>query len=308
MADERSPATDDAPETARLRLELARREQELSRLSQELDETNRGVVALYSELDEKAHSLRRANELKSRFLSNMSHEFRTPLSSIINLAHLLLERADGELTPEQERQVIYIRRAADSLMEMVNDLLDLARIEAGKIPVRKSRFGVDELFSALRGMFRPLLKSDAVALTFEAAPDLPALDTDEGKLSQILRNLISNALKFTERGEVRVSAAHGDPGEIVFRVRDTGVGIAPGDLQRIFDEFSQVDAPIQRRHKGTGLGLPLSRRLAEILGGALLVESAVGEGSCFTARLPAAYPGGAEAGDDGSLLKPADPR
>ena len=164
------------------------------------------MVALYAELDERADHLRRADELKSKFLSHMSHEFRTPLNSILALSRLLLDRSDGELTEEQETQVRFIRKAAQNLTELVDDLLDLAKVEAGKTVVVASEFTVSSLFGALRGMLRPLLVGDAVALVFEESADLPPLDTDEGKVSQILRNFISNALKFTERGEVRVWA------------------------------------------------------------------------------------------------------
>ena len=172
-----------------------------------MEDTNRGVVALYAELDERAEQLRRASELKSRFLSNMSHEFRTPLNSILALSRLLMDRTDGPLTVEQERQVTYIRRSAESLTELVNDLLDLAKVEAGKLEIRPSYFTIGELFGALRGVMKPLQQNDAVDLIFEDVTDCPPLFTDEAKLAQILRNLISNALKFTERGEVRVAAA-----------------------------------------------------------------------------------------------------
>src|SRR5262249_20502651 len=193
--------------------ELQKRQTELRQLNRELEDTNRGVVALYAELDEKADYLRRASEMKSRFLSNMSHEFRTPLNSIQSLARLLLDRSDGDLMPEQEKQVSYIRKAAEDLTELVNDLLDLAKVEAGKVIVRPTEFEAGPLFGALRGMLRPLLTHNAsVALVFEEPVGVPTLNTDESKVSQILRNFISNALKFTERGEVRVSAVPGPDG------------------------------------------------------------------------------------------------
>ena len=184
--------------------ELGRRQDELVALNRELEDTNRGVVALYAELDERADHLRRADELKTRFLSNMSHEFRTPVNSIQALARMLLDRTDGDLTTEQERQVRFIAKAAEGLSELVNDLLDLAKVEAGKTVVQPTHFEVGNLLSALRGMLRPLLVSEAVNLVFEEPDDVPGLFTDEAKVSQILRNLVSNALKFTERGEVRV--------------------------------------------------------------------------------------------------------
>lgn len=267
--------------------ELRARQDELQRLNRELEDTNRGIVALYSELDQRAEQLRVASELKSRFLSYVSHEFRTPLNSIMGLSRLLLDRLDGPLTGEQERQVIYIRQSAESLTELVNDLLDLAKVEAGRVEVRIAPFAVADLFAALRGALKPLLGNRAVELTMDVPADFPRLETDEGKLAQILRNLISNALKYTDEGSVRVDALH-EPrrGRIVFRVADTGIGIAPEDLPKIFEEFGQVDGPLQRRQKGTGLGLPLSRKLAELLGGAIEVESTPGRGSVFRLVLP----------------------
>ncbi len=270
--------------------EVTRQKEELTTLNRELEDTNRGVVALYAELDEKADHLRRADELKSKFLSNMSHEFRTPVNSIQALAWMLLERADGPLTAEQERQVSFIRRASDDLSELVNDLLDLAKVEAGKSVVRPSLFEVSNLFGALRGMLRPLLVTSSVSLVFDEPEGIPPLHTDEGKLSQILRNFVSNALKFTERGEVRVSARlAGLGGSIAFDVQDTGIGIAPEDQERVFLEFTQIESAIQRRVRGTGLGLPLCRKLAELLGGTVSVRSTPGAGSTFTAEIPIVY-------------------
>ncbi|MXP63503.1 response regulator [Roseomonas sp. M0104] len=270
--------------------ELRQRQEEMVRLNAELEDTNRGVVALHAELDERAEALRLASELKSRFLSNMSHEFRTPLNSILALSRLLLERADGPLTSEQEKQVQLMRRSAENLLEMVDDLLDLAKVEAGKATLRPAIFSVAELLGGLRASLRPLQPNGAVELVFEDAGGLPPLQADEGKVAQILRNFVSNALKFTRAGTVRVSAAlQGET--MVFAVADTGIGIAPEDIERIFDEFSQVESAQlsgggKMRHKGTGLGLPLSRRLAELLGGRVTVESRPGEGSVFRLHLP----------------------
>src|SRR5262245_62783 len=277
-------------ELLRLLDELRRRQDDLERLNRELEDTNLGVIALYSELDDKASALRRADDMKSRFLSNMSHEFRTPLNSIMALTQLLLSRSDGDLTEEQEKQVSFIRKGAAALLEMVGDLLDLAKIEAGKVEVHPADFTVENLFSALRGVFRPMLANKAVDLIFEEPGGIPALRTDEGKVTQIVRNFISNALKFTERGEVRVRvalAAEGD--DVTFYVSDTGIGIAAADQTRIFEEFTQVENPLQRHAKGTGLGLPLCRRLARLLGGDVAVESEVGLGSTFSATIPVCY-------------------
>jgi signal transduction histidine kinase len=270
--------------------ELRQRQEELVKLNQELEDTNRGVVALYAELNDKAESLRRVSELKTSFLSNMSHEFRTPLTIILSLSEILLHRLDGELSAEQEKQITLIHKSAESLTEMVNDSLDLAKVEAGKEIVRVAEFSVEDLFSALRGMMRPLLgKNSAVSLIFEAPIELPILTTDEGKISQILRNFISNALKFTEVGEVRVAAKIGDSGTITFSVADTGIGIIPEDQTRIFEEFVQVENSLQKRFKGTGLGLSLCKKLAELLGGNVEVKSYPGSGSTFFVKLPIVY-------------------
>jgi signal transduction histidine kinase/CheY-like chemotaxis protein len=269
--------------------EIRTRQTELTRLNRELEDTNRGVVALYAELDEKADHLRRADDLKSRFLSNMSHEFRSPLNSILALSGLLLDRSDGDLTAEQDQQVGYVKRAAQDLLELVNDLLDLAKVEAGKVEAKPVDFEVANLFAALRGMLRPLLLNQAVDLVFADVMDIPHVFSDEGKISQILRNFISNALKFTERGEIRVSASLTGPDEITFVVSDTGIGIAPENIELIFQDFAQVDHPIQRRVKGTGLGLPLSKKLATLLNGDVGVTSRLGHGSEFTLRIPLRY-------------------
>ncbi|HXE63335.1 MAG TPA: ATP-binding protein [Bryobacteraceae bacterium] len=269
--------------------EIRTRQTELTRLNRELEDTNRGVVALYAELDEKADHLRRADELKSKFLSNMSHEFRSPLNSILALSGLLLNRSDGDLNNPQQQQVAYIRKAAQDLLDLVNDLLDLAKMEAGKVEVKPLEFEVEYLFAALRGMLRPLLVNQSMDLIFDDASNIPTIYSDEGKVSQVLRNFISNALKFTESGEIRVSAALVPESEVCFRVSDTGIGIAPENLDLIFQDFSQVDHPIQKRVKGTGLGLPLSKKLAEMLGGSVGVQSELGRGSEFTLRIPVRY-------------------
>ncbi|HET7528589.1 MAG TPA: ATP-binding protein [Burkholderiaceae bacterium] len=267
---------------------LHERQAEAARLNRELEDTNRGVVALYSELEQKAEQLRSASDMKSRFLSNMSHEFRTPLNSILALARLLIDGIDGPLNPEQARQVEYIRRATQGLLDMVNDLLDLAKVEAGKIDVRPAPLRVGDLFASLRGSLKPLQVNPAVELTFVEAPELPELLADEQKVAQILRNLISNALKFTERGHVRVSARH-DPQHqrIVFAVEDSGIGIEAQALATIFEEFTQVPGALQRG--GTGLGLPLSRRLAQLMGGDVTVLSEPRVGSTFELFLPVCF-------------------
>lgn len=266
--------------------QLREQQQTLAAVNRELADTNRGVLALYAELDQRALDLSRISDLKTSFIANLSHEFRTPLNSIASLSRLLLSRADGDLGAEQEKQVTYIQRSAADLSDLVDDLLDLAKVEAGKVDVKPKQFTLQDLFGALRGMLRPLLIGNRLELSFESNQDIPPLYTDEGKISQILRNLISNALKFTQCGHIRVAAEAESGGWVVFRVSDTGIGIEARDKEKIFDEFAQIEGDIQSRVKGTGLGLPLSRRLAELLGGTLDVESEPGVGSTFVARLP----------------------
>jgi len=268
-------------------LELEVRRLELERLNVELAETNRGVVALYAELEERATALRRADAVKSQFLSYVSHEFRTPVNSVMALTHLLLNRTDGELTSEQEKQVVYIRKAVEGLAEMVNDLLDLAKVESGKTEIRTSVVEVSQVLGAVRVLMRPLATNDDVTVIFEEPPAGLLMETDEAKIGQVLRNLVSNALKFTEKGQVRVRVSSDPDSDLIsFFVEDTGIGIAPEHLGVIFEEFSQIQHTIQKRVKGTGLGLPLSRKLAELLGGTLEVSSQQGVGSTFVLTLP----------------------
>lgn len=263
-------------------------QRETTALREELDETNQGVLALYAELDTQAEELRQASDLKSRFLSYMSHEFRTPLGSILSINSLLADELDGPLSPEQHKQVAFVSTAARELSDMVDDLLDLAKIEAGRISISPAWFDMFDLFSALRGMFRPIVDASAVDLIFEEPRGLPRLYTDDKKLGQILRNFISNSLKFTTRGEVRVSARMEGEDRIRFAVSDTGIGIAPELHDTLFEDFSQVDSPLQKRLRGTGLGLSLCKRFAALLGGEVGVESTPGVGSTFFVIIPLA--------------------
>jgi CheY-like chemotaxis protein len=209
--------------------------------------------------------------------------------------------------------VSLIEGSAHELLSLVNDLLDLAKVEAGKIDVRPTNFRVADLFGALRGMLRPLLVSEHVRLNFDEVDEGLTLLTDEAKVSQILRNFISNALKFTEAGEVRIgmkvdSGGDGEEPQAVFFVRDTGIGIAEENRERIFEEFSQIDNVIQRRVKGTGLGLPLTRKLSRLLGGVVGVDTALGRGSTFWLRIPMTYRAPAAAPEPRPVAQPLDPR
>ena len=279
------PSSNNSAEQADLVIRL---QAENQALRAELEDTNQGVLALYAELDSQAEQLRQASDLKSRFLSYMSHEFRTPLGSILSITSLLADEVDGPLSKEQQLQVAFINTATRELGDMVDDLLDLAKIEAGRITISPAWFDMLDLFAALRGMFRPIVDTGAVDLIFEEPQGLPKMYTDDKKLAQILRNFISNALKFTTRGEVRVSAQLLGSDQVRFAVSDTGIGIAPELLGGLFEDFAQVDSPLQKRLRGTGLGLSLCKRFAALLGGQVGVESRPGSGSCFFVILPVA--------------------
>ena len=290
------------------RAEAERGRLEAERLNRQLDETNRGILALYVELDEKTDSLRRTSEVKSRVVSNVSHEFRTPLNSILGLVRLLLARADGPLNAEQEKQLGFVLRSATELSELITDLLDLSQIEAGKVRLHSTTFTVAELFAALRGMSRPLKTREQVTLLFDGELEhLPSMKTDNGKISQILRNLLSNAIKFTAKGEIRIGARV-EGANMCFTVADTGVGIDTKDHDRVFEEFTQLENPLQQETKGTGLGLSLSRKLAELLGGILTVDSTLGVGSTFQLTVPIVHPEVKEMDDlsqRGRAIKPS---
>lgn len=274
-----------------LRAQAAQRQSEIAILEQELAETNKGVLALYAELDENAAQLREAADLKSRFLSYMSHEFRTPLASITSIADILIGGMDGPLTPEQFRQLQFVRGSVRELTEMVDDLLDLAKVDAGRISISPEWFEMVDLFSALRGMFKPIISTSAVSLIFEETNAIPKIFTDDKKLSQILRNFISNALKFTVEGEVRVAACLVEAGMVEFSVSDTGIGISAEHVPSLFSDFVQIDARIQKRLRGTGLGLSLAKKFAELLGGSVAVTSELGKGSRFSVQIPTHYSG-----------------
>jgi signal transduction histidine kinase len=270
---------------------LRERDADIAALRSELEETNRGVVALYAELDDQAAQLKEALDLKSRFLSYMSHEFRTPLASVYSLSGILLRGMDGPLSGEQTRQLEFIRSSVRELTDMVDDLLDLAKVDAGRVSVSPEWFEMVDLFAALRGMFKPIIANSTVSLIFAEPETAPRIYSDDRRLSQILRNFISNALKFTHEGEVRVSARAVGDTQIEFAVTDTGIGIEPEHLPNLFVDFVQINTSMQRRLRGSGLGLSLSRKLAELLGGRVGAESTLGVGSRFWVVIPLTYDG-----------------
>ena len=263
-----------------------------SELSGELEETNRGVVALYAELDEKTEQLREASESKTRFWSNVSHELRTPINSVIGLSRLMLDPGSEPLTAEQHRQVSLLGTAGNVLLTLVDELLDLAKAEAGRLEPEPAPVDVGALLVQLRGIMGAAAPATGVELRFPdpaslAADGLQVLVADEVMLTRILRNLLSNSLKFTHTGEVRLEVRREGEDWLLFAVSDTGVGIPPEHLARVFEEFHQVPGPHQRNRSGTGLGLPYARRLAEVLGGSLTLDSRLGEGTRVELRLPA---------------------
>ena len=293
---------------ARQKKVIEQRHLEVLSLNSSLKDSMSAVKAMHAELEERADALRQSVDLRGRVVSNVSHEFRTPLHGMLGLAKLLLDEVDGPLTGEQRKQISFIRQCAEQLSQMVNDLLDLSKIESGKVLIRSEKFAVGEFFGALRGMLAPLAQKDSgLRLVFEEPPETLQLETDRGKLSQVMRNLISNALKFTQKGEVRVSAAPGADGMTRLVVCDTGLGIAPEDHERVFEEFEQVLGPQQACVRGTGLGLPISRRIATLLSGTLTLESEIGKGSTFTLSLPLIHPEAREMAELTERSKSLDP-
>ncbi|MFF6906088.1 sensor histidine kinase [Streptomyces sp. NPDC012389] len=258
-------------------------------LSQELEETNSGVVALHAELEEKSHRLRETSEAKTRFWTNISHELRTPVNAVVALSRLLLAAGSDPLTEEQRRQISLVDASGQTLFSLVNDLLDMAKAEAGQLETVSAPVDLRALVGQLGAVMRSTGMPGGVVLLTPDPGTLPVTVTDEALLTRILRNLLSNALKFTEKGEVRLEFA-ADPGAsgqwMTFTVTDTGVGIPASELPRVFEEFYQVRGPLQRAHRGTGLGLPYARTLAELLGGTLRLSSTPGIGTRVEVRLP----------------------
>lgn len=256
-------------------------------LSDELDETNRGVVALYAELNEKSTQLKAVNEAKTRFWSTISHELRSPINSVVGLARLLATPGSDPLTDEQRKQVQLIENSGTTLLALVNELLDTAKAESGRLVPQLSAVDLVEVFRHLKDTLRSTVRSAEVALVIDEPSALPPLWTDETMLVRILRNLLSNSLKFTENGEVCLRAELDEHGRHVrFTVTDTGIGIPGDQVDRVFEEFHQVRTQLHTRVTGTGLGLPYARRLAEILGGDLVLESVSGQGTTAALRLP----------------------
>ncbi|NIE76263.1 response regulator [Pantoea sp. Ap-967] len=267
--------------------ELEQTNEQLSERTESLDRKNDELSLAQEELQARADDLQRSSKYKSEFLANMSHELRTPLNSSLILAKLLAENGEGNLSAEQIKFAESIYSAGNDLLNLINDILDIAKVEAGKLEVRPENTQLERLVEGLRGMFLPMAEHKGLAFEVSVEPQVPAtLFTDRQRLEQVLKNLLSNALKFTERGQVSLSISHQPGAGITFSVRDSGIGIASDQLEAIFGAFHQVDGTSNRRYGGTGLGLSISRDLAHLLGGQISVDSSPGKGSVFNLTLP----------------------
>ncbi|MER6126101.1 HAMP domain-containing protein [Streptomyces sp. NPDC001795] len=298
--------------------ELQARQEELQHSNAELEEKaallasqkrdietkNLEIEQARQELEARARELARASKYKSEFLANMSHELRTPLNSLLILAQLLAQNPTRNLTPKQVEYAEVIHSAGSDLLQLINDVLDLSKVEAGKMDISPERFRLRQLLDYLEAAFRPLASQKGLEFRVVTAPGVPSeLVTDEARLRQVLRNLLSNAVKFTEAGHVElriepidtaaadlpVPIRRGSPA-LAFRVSDTGIGISDQHLENIFGAFQQADGTTSRRYGGTGLGLSICREIAYLLGGSIHAQSTQGEGSCFTLYLPAVHP------------------
>jgi PAS domain S-box-containing protein len=275
----------EAIEKARLYEQLKEASQELERNVQEAT----AELAAQNELLRRQHiALEQASALKSQFLANMSHEFRTPLNAILGYTHMLLHSVTGQVSDPQRKSLSRIDSNARHLLALIIDILDITRIEAGRMPLNITKVGVRDLVNEVMSELEPIIRRSNIVVESHMPPRLPPLRSDRQKIKQILLNLLSNALKFTPSGSVTMSAAYDARGnQMLMTVRDTGVGIAEEDQARVFEDFRQLDSSPARGYGGTGLGLSICRRLAHMLGGSIELESQLGKGSTFTLRIPA---------------------
>ncbi|RZU75375.1 signal transduction histidine kinase [Micromonospora kangleipakensis] len=276
----------------------------LARQNHDIETKNSEIEQARQELEARAQQLALASKYKSEFLANMSHELRTPLNSLLILAQLLAQNPNRNLTGKQVEYATVIHSAGTDLLQLINDILDLSKVEAGKMDINPETFDLSVLRDYVDATFRPLTTPRGLELDIVTGPDVPTrLHTDEQRLRQVLRNLVSNAVKFTERGRVQLRIERARPDElpggielgeepiVAFRVIDTGIGIAEQHLTAIFDAFQQADGTTSRRYGGTGLGLSISREIAQLLGGQITAQSVLGQGSTFTLYLPVTVSG-----------------
>jgi CheY-like chemotaxis protein/CHASE3 domain sensor protein len=252
-----------------------------------LDEKNDALKTAQADLEQRAHDLQRASQYKSEFLANMSHELRTPLNSSLILAKLLSENQSGNLSAEQIKYAHTIYSAGNDLLNLINDILDISKVEAGKLELAPENLPVQRVVESLKLTFEPLAAQKRLGFVVGTDPAVPAsMMTDWRRVEQILKNLLSNAIKFTDAGAVELSIRPGAGKSVCFVVKDSGIGIAAEHHKVIFEAFRQADGTTSRRYGGTGLGLSISRDLAALLGGSIAVSSALGQGSAFTLTLP----------------------
>ena len=269
--------------------ELRVQQEELQQTNTELEERGLLLEERNTDIQRKADELEVATRYKSEFLANMSHELRTPLNSILLLSRLLAENSDETLNADQVEYARVIQSSGNGLLGLIDEILDLSKIEAGQMQLEYEDVAINSLTDELRGLFNPLAKEKGLNFTITVGPTMPpAIETDRMRLGQILKNLLSNALKFTAKGQVSLTIEQRDnqPGNLYFAVTDTGIGIPPEKQPLIFEAFQQADGSTKRKYGGTGLGLSISRELAKLLGGEITVESAVNAGSTFTVCLP----------------------
>ena len=246
-------------------------------------------LAHQNELLRRQHiALEQASALKSQFLANMSHEFRTPLNAILGYTHMLLNGVTGAVSDAQRKSLTRIDSNSRHLLALINDILDITRIEAGRMPLNLTTFRVGDLIHEVMSELEPIIKRSKLTVTARTRASVPALKSDRQKIKQIVLNLLSNALKFTPHGSVTIGASYDGKSRLVaIAVRDTGVGIPEADNGKVFEDFRQLDSSPARGYGGTGLGLSICRRLAHMLGGNIELSSSSGQGSTFTLRLPA---------------------
>ncbi|UQA63399.1 response regulator [Polyangium aurulentum] len=299
-------------ETKRQAEELQLQQAELEQTNAQLEEQAASLEAQKEELivaqktlEASSSAIAQANRYKSEFLANMSHELRTPLNSALILARLLAENKSGNLTPDQVRYAETIYGAGNDLLALINDVLDLSKIEAGKVEIHAQALPMDRLVEPLQRMFTPIAEQKKLGFRIEVDPSAPkVLTTDPQRLQQILKNLLSNALKFTEKGEVALLIGSEPGGRAVFAVKDTGIGIPQHQQQVIFEAFRQADGTTSRKYGGTGLGLSISRELASLLGGEISVQSEPDRGSTFRLSIPAGLDRGSRAAPRPAELPP----
>ncbi len=271
----------------RTQSQLEEQQAELEQNNMQLEAQKDSLLQAKQGLETQARMVEQASQYKSAFLANMSHELRTPLNSSLILAQLLAENKNNNLTEEQVKYARTIQDSGNDLLALINDVLDLSKIEAGRMDLKPQSVRVSQLLETLRAQFEPIATNRKLTISFKAAPGAPeSLETDSHRLEQILRNLLSNALKFTEQGEVTFEVTSGNPDSISFAVRDTGIGIATEQQALVFEPFRQADGTTSRKYGGTGLGLSISRELARLLGGEIHLASQLGRGSIFTLTLP----------------------